>query len=139
MNYEKIIMIAFVVLVGAVMISIMIVPRRKAGAEVGLVPVFEEICYGRFMWGYGANIPIFRLSVYKDFFVIASFSLRVFRFSDLSRVEVRRGILRDNLFVELKKGGYWMLGLGSPERALLVIEAAQRRSSCSATTQQADA
>jgi hypothetical protein len=97
----------------------MVLARRRAPQERGLVPTFEAICSGRSggsFLGLGSNLPIFRVSIYPNFLVICLFSPTVIPFAQLSKVEARGGLLGGRLSIETLGGLAYDLSLRNPER-----------------------
>ncbi len=119
---SNLIAIIFCVLIGFILLAPMVLARRRAPEEQGATPVFESFCSGRFGAFAGANIPIFRLSIYKDFLVICCIKPRVIPFTQLSRVEVRKEFLSSQLYLEQMGGASYLLSLRSAKKALACIE-----------------
>ncbi len=115
--------IIFCVLVGFVLLAPMVLARRRAPEEQGESPIFESFCSGRSSAFIGANIPIFRLSIYKEFLVICCIKPRVIPFTRLSRVEERKDFLNSGLYLEEIEGASYLLSLGrSAKRAIACIQ-----------------
>jgi hypothetical protein len=105
-----------VVLVAALLISPMVLARRRAPQERELTPLFQTSCSGTFGRFGGANYPTFRLRVYTDFLVIAHFAPHVIPFNRLARVEVRgSALLGQRLYLEIERGGTYQLSVRNPE------------------------
>ena len=119
---SNLIAIIFCVLIAFVMLAPMVLARRRAPEEHGESPVFESFCSGRIGAFVGANIPMFRLSIYKDFLVICCIRPRVIPFTQLSRAEVRKEFLSSRLYLELTGGASYLLSVRGAAKALAYIE-----------------
>lgn len=117
--------IGFCAVIGLALIIPMFLVRRRAAQERGLVPQFEAFCsgtYGRSLLA-GGNIPIFRLSIYKDFVVIASLlGQTIIPRRQLARVEAQGGWLSARLLVESTSGLIYRLNVGSPARLVEMLQ-----------------
>jgi hypothetical protein len=117
--------IAALILVGAVLLVPMILSRRRAAEERGLVPLLEERCSGRFGSFAGTNLPIVRLSVYERFFVIACFKPFVLPFSRVSAVAKRGGMWNRGVTITVDRGPAISLSVRNPD-AVIELFAARR-------------
>ncbi len=104
-------------LVGAAMLAPMILARRRANEERDLTPEFEEYCSGTIDWFGPTNIPMFRLSIYKSFFVVALIKLTIVPFSQVANISVRQGLIRGSLMIKLKNGATYSLSVREPQNA----------------------
>ena len=102
-------------LVGVVLLTPMLLARRRAAQEHGLTPVFEAFCSGSFGWFVGTNIPMFRLSIYESFLVITFITPAIIPFTQLARAEVRGGLFGRRLRIESKRGAIYQLSVRNPE------------------------
>lgn len=120
---SNLIAIIFCVLIGFVLLAPMVLARKRAPEEQGASPMFESFCSGRSGAFAGANIPIFRLSIYKGFLVICCIKPRVIQFARLSRVEERKDFLSSGLYLEEIEGTSYSLSLGrSAKKAIACIQ-----------------
>jgi hypothetical protein len=117
--------IIFCVVIGLLLLTPMVLSRRKAPEEVGLKPVFETFCSGRFGKSSfivaGTNVPMFRFSVYEKFVVIAFLKPRVIPFAQIERTKLKSSFLSNRLLIELKKGGVYQLSAKVPGDVLKQI------------------
>ena len=104
------------VLVGAVLFTPMLLARRRAPQERGLVPAFETYCSGR-----GTNLPMYRLSIYDSFLVVAFLSPTVIPFAQVARTDVRGTAFGRRLHIETKRGAAYDLAVGDLDRALQLL------------------
>ena len=114
--------VAFTIVVGVVLLAPMLLARRRAEQERGLTPVFEAFCAGTFAWIGRTNIPMIRLSIYKNFLVIAVISPSVIPFTQLARAEVRAGLFGRRLFIELRRGTTYQLSVREPESVVRLLQ-----------------
>lgn len=112
-----------VVLVAVILLSPMVLARRRAPQERGLTPLFETSCSGTFGRFGGANYPAVRLRVYPDFLVIALFAPHVIPLNRLARVEVRgNAALGQRLYLEIERGGTYQLSMRHPEDVARLLD-----------------
>jgi len=114
--------VAFTIVVVVVLLAPMLLARRRAEQERGLTPVFEAFCAGTFAWIGRTNIPMIRLSIYKNFLVIAVISPSVIPFTQLARAEVRAGLFGRRLFIELRRGTTYQLSVRDPESVVRLLQ-----------------
>ncbi len=81
----------FVGLVGFVLLSAFFLPFKRADAESGLTPTYEERCTGRRYLGFGffGGFLNLRISFYDKFIVLGSVLRRVIPYSSVKLVEYR--------------------------------------------------
>lgn len=86
-----------VVLVAIAFLSLFLFPRRRSKVEATATLLYEERCSGRKKVGYGffagGNIPNWRISLYEDFFVIASIGSTRIPYSEVQSVEYARQVI----------------------------------------------
>jgi hypothetical protein len=117
----RLVIIVGCVLVGVVLLAPMFLARRRAPQERGLTPVFEAVCSGSTGWGLGGNIPMFRLSIYSHFFVVGFLTPYVTPYGELTRVEVKSGILGRRLCIWTKGGASFQLSVSEPEKVAQLL------------------
>lgn len=64
--------------------------NRRAKIEHNQRPLWEEKCSGR-MGAIGVGIPAIRVSLYRNFMVVAFLGTTVIPYSDIQSVSVKRG------------------------------------------------
>jgi hypothetical protein len=84
--------------------------------------VFEALCAGTFAWFGRTNIPTIRLSIYKNFLVIAVISPSLIPFTQLARAEVRAGFFGPRLFIESRRGNKYQLSARHPESVVRLLQ-----------------
>ena len=120
---SNLVSIIFCVLIGLVLVTPMVLARRRAPEEQGVSPVFETFCSGRIGAFAGSYVlPIFRLSIYKDFLVICCIKPRVIPFTQLIRAEARKELVSSQLYLEQTGGTYYLLSVRNPDKALAYLK-----------------
>ena len=109
--------ILFCALIAAVVLTPRLLARLRAEQERGRTPVFEAFCSGR-RGLIGANIPMFRLSIYDGFLVIAFLSPTVIPFAQVTRANVFGGRLLSGVRIETRGGATYRLAIKNPERVV---------------------
>ncbi|MEO5561267.1 MAG: hypothetical protein ABIO49_15095 [Dokdonella sp.] len=113
--------VVFCVFVGAVLLTPMLLARRRADQERGHAPAFEAFCVGSFGFG-GTNFPMFRLSIYDSFRVIALLSPTVIPFAQVARVEVCGSVLARRVRIETKRGATYQFAVRNPEQVVGLLQ-----------------
>jgi hypothetical protein len=113
---SSLIALTICVLIGAALLIPMLLARRRAPEEQGLVPAFETYCSGR-----GTNIPMFRLSIYDGFLVVAFLKPTVILFGQVASAGVRGTVHGRRLRIETKRGATYDLAVGDVDRALRLL------------------
>jgi hypothetical protein len=108
--------VAICVLIGAALLIPMLLARRRAPQERGLVPAFETYCSGR-----GTNIPMFRLAIYDGFLVVAFLKPTVIPFGQVASAGARGTAFGRRLRIETKRGATYDLAVGDVDRALRLL------------------
>ena len=86
--------------------------RRLNSAELGVNPLFQEQCGGRFD-NFNLTVPFVRHSIYEDFVVFAyGKTCHVVRYSDITRVEEKQHLFSSGLEYYRK--------IGSPPYKLII-------------------
>ena len=80
----------FVGVFGVVLLSAIFLPLKRAEAELGLTPTYEETCTGRRYLRFGFFGTYLRISFYEDFIVLGSVLRRVIPYSSVKSVEHRQ-------------------------------------------------
>jgi hypothetical protein len=112
----SLIAVAICVLIGAALLIPLLLARRRAPQERGLVPALETYCSAR-----GTNIPMFRLSIYDGFLVVASLKPTVIPFGQVAGAGVCGTAFGRRLRIETKGGATYDLAVGDMDRALLLL------------------
>lgn len=78
--------------VGVVMLSAFFLPLKRAEAESGLTPTYEERCTGRRYLGFGffGTYLSLRISFYDEFIVLGAVLRRVIPYSSVKSVEFKQ-------------------------------------------------
>ena len=78
--------------VGVVLLSAFFLPLRRAEAESGLTPTYEERCTGRRYIGFGffGTYLSLRISFYDEFIVLGAVLQRVIPYSSVKSVEFKQ-------------------------------------------------
>ena len=118
--------IGICVLVGAACLTPMLLARRRADIERGLVPHLEMFCSGRGTTGFRTNIPMFRIAIYDGFLVVVEFVPVAIPFSEIAHAEIRGKPLKEHLFLQTKRGGQYTLNMQNPERAIKFLHDVER-------------
>jgi hypothetical protein len=95
--------------------------RRRAPAEMGLVPVCEQMCSGRVGWFMGANYPAIRLSLYDAFLVVGFFGPVVVPYTDIVRAEIQSVLFSSRLVIQTKRGITFRLSVKDPQYVLKLL------------------
>jgi hypothetical protein len=113
--------LAGVAAVAALLIGSFFASRRRAPVELGLVPVYEQMCSGRVGFFMGANYPAIRFSLYDTFLVVGFFSVVVLPYKDIVRAEIQQELFSRRLAIRSKSGAIFRLSVRDPERVLELL------------------
>jgi hypothetical protein len=114
----EILAIIFCVVIGLLLLTPMALSRHRAPEELGLKPIFETFCSGRFgkssFIGAVTNVPMYRFSVYETFMVIAFLKPCVIPLVEIERTKLKSNFLSSRLLIELKNGEVYQLSTKVP-------------------------
>ena len=87
--------------VGVVLLSAFFLPFKRAEAESGLTPTYEERCTGRRYLGFGffGTYLSLRISFYDKFIVLGSVLQRVIPYSSVKSVELKQHLISKGLVI----------------------------------------
>ena len=83
--------VAVLVVVGGVLIVPLFTCTRRASAEMGLKPLWQERCTGK-MGILAIGIPAIRVALYQNFMVIGFLGQRVIPYRDIAEVTVMQNL-----------------------------------------------
>jgi hypothetical protein len=113
--------VAILSLIAAGLFGISFAARRRAPVEMGLVPVYEQMCSGRIGWFMGANYPAIRLSLYDAFLVVGFCGPIVVPYKDVVRSEIQSVLFSSRLVIETKSGTTFRLSVKDPQNVLKLL------------------
>jgi magnesium-transporting ATPase (P-type) len=101
--------------------------QRKLAAERGLVPIYETWCGGLRKFGVaisaGTAIPIWRISLYADFFVLAAVTTKLIYYSDVVKVEYQQKSFFNRIEIQARKPEFSIiLYLRSPKKLAEIFQ-----------------
>lgn len=99
-----------VIAFGAVIFtSFFFLPRLRSREEIGVAPIYEERCTVRKSLGLGffggGNIPLWRVSFYDRFMVIAFVLRSSIPYKEIERVECKRHFLSKGVYIHQRSDG----------------------------------
>jgi hypothetical protein len=117
---ESLIALMTLISIGALLLSPMLLCRRGAPQEAGLIPKYEAVGSCRIGW-FRTNIPCVRLSIYEDFLVVAFITPTVFPLKNIS-ARFKHSLFGAK-FLEIKPTGQvsYVLSIRKPEDALQLL------------------
>lgn len=108
-----------------IFLLLFVLPRRKSSDEVGIRPLHEERCNIRKSLGFGffagGNLPVWRLSLYQDFIIIAFLWPILIRYADIDRVEYKRHLLSSGIYIFQRNRTVITLFPRNPEKVIEVL------------------
>jgi hypothetical protein len=113
--------VAILSLIAAGLFGISFAARRRAPAEMNLVPVYEQMCSGRIGWFMGANYPAIRLSLYDAFLVVGFWGPVVVPYTDIVRAEIQSVLFSSRLVIETRSGTTFRLSVKDPRYVLKLL------------------
>lgn len=116
--------VLFCVAIGALLLGLLFVGRRRAVEEQGLTPRYEATCSAFADWVGGTNIPSVRLSIYDSFVVVAWLSPRVIPLKDIEEARVSRFLFGRCVLIKPRRGMTLRLGVKEPERVVRLLKRA---------------
>ena len=95
--------------------------QRKLQSEQGLAPLYEAWCGGFRKFGFtitaGTAVPVWRISLYDEFFVIAAVSTMLTYYPDVVNIEYQRKFGLNRIEIQGRKPEFYViLYLRSPKR-----------------------
>jgi hypothetical protein len=122
---------ALVTLVGVVIVALIFIvaavaPRRRAGVELGAVPLYQERCSVTVSMiagmRFGGNLPVWRVSLYDSFLVVSLFRQWVIPYNEISSVRGSQLMPSKGLEIQLRTtpNKVWIFAR-RPERMIEIL------------------
>jgi len=93
----------------AIFTSFFFLPRLRSREEIGVTPLYEERCTIRKSIGFGVfaggNMPLWRVSFYDRFMVIAFVLRSLIPYEEIERVECKRHFLSKGVYIHQRRDG----------------------------------
>lgn len=95
-----------VAFVAAIFVLLYFLPLLRMKDEIGKTPLLEERCSGWRSLGFGlragGNIPMWRISCYEDFCVVASIRKAKIAYEDIESVEYGRQLISKGIRIRTR-------------------------------------